>query len=72
MEAIIFYMLLEQVDLGKRVDSRFEKEAEMACYSAIKSAIRCPITVDKCKGKVDIMKALQRELNWLKEQSGFR
>ena len=29
------------------------------------------ITIEKCKGKVDTMKALWRELNWLKDQPGF-
>ena len=71
MEAILFHTLLEQVDLGKRADSGFKKEAWVACCNAIEGAIKQPITIEKCKGKVDTMKALWRELNWLKEQSGF-
>lgn len=71
MEETLFSTLLEQVDIGKRADSGFKKEAWIACCNAIKNTTGLLITVDKCKGKVDTMKALWRELNWLKDQSGF-
>lgn len=71
MEEILFNTLLEQVDIGKRADSGFKKEAWIACCSTIKRATGLVVSIEKCKGKVDTMKALWRELNWLKEQSGF-
>ncbi len=71
MEETLFLTLLEQVDIGKRADSRFKKEAWIACCNAIEKATGQLVTIEKCKGKVDTMKALWRELNWLKDQSGF-
>jgi hypothetical protein len=71
MEETLFLTLLEQVDIGKRADSGFKKDAWTACCNAIKKATGLLITIEKCKGKVDTMKALWRELNWLKDQSGF-
>ena len=71
MEETLFLTLLKQVDIRKRADSGFKKEAQIACCNVIKKAIGLLVTIEKCKGKVDIMKALWRELNWLKDQSGF-
>jgi hypothetical protein len=63
MEETLFLTLLKQVDIGKRVDSGFKKEAWIACCNAIEKAIGQLVTIEKCKGKVDTMKALWRELN---------
>jgi hypothetical protein len=71
MEETLFFALIEQVDLGKCADSGFKKEAWIACCNAIEKATGQLVTIEKCKGKVDTMKALWRELNWLKDQSGF-
>jgi hypothetical protein len=71
MEEILFFTLLEQVDIGKRADSRFKKEAWIACCNAVTDATGQLITVEKCKNKMEAMKASWRELNWLREQSGF-
>jgi hypothetical protein len=71
MEETLFLTLLEQVDIRKRADSGFKKEAWIACCNAIKKATGQLVTIEKCKGKTDTMKALWRELNWLKDQSRF-
>lgn len=71
MESVLFATLLEQVDIGKRADSGFKKEAWVAVCSAIESTTGQSVTFEKCKGKVDSMKALWRELKWLRDQSGF-
>ena len=71
MEEILFLTLLEQVDIGKRADSGFKKEAWIACCNAITDTTGQFVTVEKCKNKVEAMKASWRELNWLREQSGF-
>ena len=71
MEVTLFATLLEQVDIGKRADSGFKKEAQTACCVAIKDATSQLVTIEKCKNKVEAMKASWRNLNWLKEQSGF-
>jgi len=55
------------VNNGKRADSGFKKEAWIACCIAIKVATNQVVTIKKCKGKVDTMKALWREFNWLKD-----
>ena len=71
MEETLFLTLVEQVGLGKRADSGFKKEAWIACCNAIEKATGQLVSIEKCKGKADTMKALWRELNWLKDQSGF-
>jgi hypothetical protein len=71
MEEILFRTLLEQVDIGKRVDNRFKKEAWTACSDAIRNTIGQFVSIEKCKNKVEAMKASWRDLNWLKDQSGF-
>jgi hypothetical protein len=73
MEEILFCTLLEEVNSGKRADSGFKSEAWAACCKAITNskATKQLVTVEKCKSKVEAMKALWRELNWLKDQSGF-
>jgi hypothetical protein len=73
MEEILLYTLLEQVDNGKRVDSGFKLEAWIACCNAImiSKASKQLVTINKCKAKVDVLKGSWKELNWLKDQSGF-
>jgi Myb/SANT-like DNA-binding domain len=71
MEEILFHTLLEQVDIGKRADSGFKKEAWTACSDAIRNTTGQFVSIEKCKNKVEAMKALWRDLNWLKDQSGF-
>ena len=53
MEEILLLTLLEQVDIGKRADSGFKKEAWVACCNAIEEAIGELLTINKCKTKVD-------------------
>jgi hypothetical protein len=67
----LFHTLLEQVNIGKRVDSGFKKEAWIACCTTINTTTDQVVTIDKCKGKADTMKGLWREFNWLKDQSRF-
>jgi hypothetical protein len=58
IEELLFYTLVEQVNIGKWADSRFKKEAWIACCTTLTNATIQSITVDRCKGKVDAMKAL--------------
>jgi hypothetical protein len=73
MEQILFHTLLDQVNNGKRADSGFKLDAWTACVQAIinSKATRQLVTLEKCKSKVEAMKSLWKELNWLKDQSGF-
>ncbi len=71
IEETLFGTLLEQVNIGKRADSGFKKEAWTACCIAIKNATGQLVTIEKCKNKVEAMKTSWRDLNWLKDQSGF-
>jgi hypothetical protein len=74
MEEILFQTLLEQVENGKRAENGFKSDAWTACVDAIIArTAHCQgvVTTDKCKSKMEAMKALWRELNWLKDQSGF-
>jgi hypothetical protein len=71
MEALLFHTLVEQVNIGKRADSGFKKEAWLACCIAINNTYIQSVTIDKCKSKVDSLKGLWREFIWLKDQSGF-
>ena len=73
MEEILFHTLLEQVNNGKRADSGFKLEAWTTCVQAIinSKVTKQLVTLEKCKSKVEAMKSLWRELNWLKDQSGF-
>jgi Myb/SANT-like DNA-binding domain len=58
MEELLFYTLVKQVNIRKQADSRFKKEAWIACCTAINGTKIQPISIDKCKGKVDTMKRL--------------
>ena len=74
IEEILFRTLLEQVNNGKRAENGFKSDAWTACTDVIiarTAYCQGVITTDKCKSKMEAMKALWRELNWLKDQSGF-
>jgi cell cycle checkpoint protein len=71
MEAALFRTLCEQVEVGKRADSGFKKEAWIASCTAIAETTGVVVTIEQCKSKADSQKALWREFNWLKDQSGF-
>jgi hypothetical protein len=58
MERLLFYTLVEQVNIRKQADSGFKKEAWLACCIAINNTYIQFVTVDKCKSKVDSMKGL--------------
>jgi hypothetical protein len=58
MEQLLFHTLLEQVNIGKRADSGFKKEAWVACCTTINTTIDQVITIERCKAKVDAMKGL--------------
>jgi hypothetical protein len=71
MEGVLYSTLCTQVELGKRADSGFKKEAWYAVTKAILDAFHVVVSVKQCKSKVDNQKTLWREYNWLKNQSGF-
>jgi hypothetical protein len=71
MEVTLFSTLCEEVGIGKRADSGFKKEAWIAACDAIADSSGYTVTVDQCKSKADSQKALWRQFNWLKDQSGF-
>ena len=71
MEALIYSTLCIQVQLGKRADSGFKKEAWIAVNKAILDTFGVTVSTQQCKSKVDNQKKLWREYNWLKYQSGF-
>jgi hypothetical protein len=48
--------LLQQVELGKRADSGFKKEAWTACIVAIEDIQSQPVSLKQCKSKVDLLK----------------
>ena len=61
MEEILFQTLLEQVDNGKRAENGFKSDAWTACADAIiarTAYCQGVITTDKCKSKIEAMKAL--------------
>jgi hypothetical protein len=58
IETLLFNTLLEQVNIEKRAESGFKKEAWIACCQAIQAVTTQLITVEKYKGKAGTMKAL--------------
>ncbi len=66
MEEIVFHTLLDQVEIGKRADSGFKKEAWTACSDVIRSTSGQFVSIEKCKNKVEEMKLLWRDLPWYK------
>src|SRR4030088_2946248 len=71
MEEALFQELLNQANNGKRADSGFKKEAWVVACEAVAALTTQHVTIDKCKGKAEVMKALWKEFIWLKDQSGF-
>jgi hypothetical protein len=71
MEAVMYSTLCIQVQLGKRADSGFKKEAWQAVCEAILDTFQVTVTTAQCKSKADNQKVLWREYNWLRYQSGF-
>jgi Myb/SANT-like DNA-binding domain len=71
MEQSLFQELLNQANNGKRADSGFKREAWIAACEAVTALTTQDVTVERCKGKAEVMKALWKEFIWLKEQSGF-
>jgi hypothetical protein len=71
MEQTLFNELLEQANNGKRADNGFKKEAWTGACAAVKAVTAQLVTVERCKAKSEAMKALWKEFEWLKEQSGF-
>jgi Myb/SANT-like DNA-binding domain len=72
IEKGLFNELLEQANNGKRADNGFKKEAWEAACKAVWAITTQPVTIKQCKSKAESQKALWKDLEWLKEQSGFR
>jgi hypothetical protein len=64
--------LLHQVELRKRANSGFKKEAWIACIEAIEDIQSQPVSLKQCKNKIDILKGQWKNFNWLRGHSGFR
>jgi Myb/SANT-like DNA-binding protein len=72
LEELMFNELVRQViDLGKRADSGFKKEAWKEVVTHIQSETGYQISIDRCKNKVDTLKGYWRGFNHLRAQSGF-
>ena len=68
----MFNKLVHQVvDLGKRANSGFKKEAWKEVIVHIQKKTGHKISIDRCKNKVDTLKGYWRGFNYLKDQSGF-
>ena len=61
MEKALFNKLLEQANIGKRVDNGFKKEAWTASCTAVELITTQSVTIDQCKSKAETMKALWKE-----------
>jgi hypothetical protein len=55
--------LLHQVELGKRADSGFKKEAWIACIAAIEDIQSQPVSLEQCKNKIDLLKGQWKNFN---------
>jgi hypothetical protein len=72
MEEALFNELVHQVELGKRADSGFKKDAWIAALTAVEAVTtRQDITLQRCKNKVESFKKYWRGFNTLRDQSGF-
>lgn len=72
MEEALFTELVHQVELGKRADSGFKKDAWIAALTAVEAVTtRQDITLLRCKNKVESFKKYWRGFNTLRDQSGF-
>jgi hypothetical protein len=61
MEQSLFQELLNQANNGKRADSEFKREAWIAACEAVIALTTQDVTVERCKGKAEVMKALWKE-----------
>jgi hypothetical protein len=64
MEQSLFQELLNQANNGKRADSGFKKETWIAACEAVTPLTTQDVTVERCKGKAEVMKALWKEFIW--------
>jgi hypothetical protein len=71
MIEVIIEELLHQVELGKRADSGFKKEAWVAVCTIVQTVTTQPLIELQCKTKMETLKDLWKGLNWLLDQSGF-
>ena len=71
MIEVIIEELLHQVELGKRADSGFKKEAWVAVCAMVQTVTTQPLIELQCKTKMETLKDLWKGLNWLLDQSGF-
>jgi hypothetical protein len=71
MVEVMIEELLHQVELGKRADSGFKKEAWVAVCAMVQTVTTQPLIELQCKTKMETLKDLWKGLNWLLDQSGF-
>jgi Myb/SANT-like DNA-binding domain len=71
MMEVMIEELLNQVELGKRADSGFKKEAWVAVCAMVQTVNIQPLIELQCKAKIETLKDLWKGLNWLLDQSGF-
>jgi hypothetical protein len=72
LEKLMLDELVHQVvDLGKRADSGFKKEAWVGVLDYIAQEIGQVLSLERRKNKLDALKTYWRGFNFLKEQSGF-
>src|SRR5258705_2873298 len=66
MEEVLFNELVHQVELGKRADNGFKKEAWVAAFAAVEAiTTQQDITLQRCKNKVESFKKHWRDFNFL-------
>jgi hypothetical protein len=53
------------VNVRKQADSGFKKEAWIEACAAVAALTTQSITIEKCKSKAEVMKALWKEFVWL-------
>lgn len=71
MIGVMIEELLHQVELGKRADSGFKKEAWAAVCAMVQTVTTQPLIKLQCKTKMETLRDLWKGLNWLLDQSGF-
>jgi hypothetical protein len=71
MIGVMIEELLHQVELGKRADSGFKKEAWVAVCATVQTVTTQTVIELQCKTKMETLKELWKGLNWLLDQSGF-
>jgi hypothetical protein len=65
MIEVMIEELLHQVELGKRADSGFKKEAWVAVCTMVQTVTTQPLIELQCKTKMETLKDLWKGLNWL-------